>query len=335
MRQIYTQIFRLSLLTSAVLVFGSAGYVWVEDWSWFDGLYMTVITLATIGYGETHPLTHEGRLFTIVLILFGSGVLLYSVTSLAALVIEGELTHAIRRTKMTKAINRLSGHYIVCGYGSTGFYAVEELEKTGRHYVVVEADPAKIQSLRDRGILTIEGDATQDEALLQAGVARAAGLIATLHTDADNLFLVLTAKGLNKDMRIIAKAVDESSQQKLRSVGADGVVLPNFIGGLRMVSELVRPSVVTFLDMMLRAKDQSIRVEEIGIPHNSPHIGRSLDELNLLDVEGVSLVAVHRTGGSGYHFNPSPTMRIESGDMLIMMGESSRIAQLASNLSIG
>lgn len=326
------QILRFTLLIGLMLLFGTTGYMLVEGWHWFDGLYMTVITLSTIGYGETHPLSPPGRAFTIVLVLFGSGVMLYAVATLTALVVEGDLNEALKRNQMRKAIGRLRGHFVVCGFGSTGKYVVEELLKTGRAFVVIDNDPARCQALRERNLLVVEGDATLDEVLAQACIAEAAGLMACLHTDADNLFLVLTAKGMNDNLRIVAKAVDESSQQKLRQVGADGVVLPNFIGGLRLVSEMIRPSVVTFLDMMLRAKDQTIRVEEISIPHDSPHIGQTLSALDLYHLEGVSLVALQRASATPYMFNPPNDTRLAAGDLLILMGESARIGELETRL---
>lgn len=329
------QILRFTVLVCAMLMFGTFGFMAVEGWSWFDGLYMTVITLSTIGYGETHPLSDAGRVFDIVLILFGSGVMLYAIASLTALVVEGDLSDAIKRSNMRKAIGRLRGHFIVCGYGSTGRYVVEELLKTGRDFVIVDIDAQRVNQLRERGLLVVEGDATLDNVLQEACIGDASGLMACLHTDADNLFLVLTAKGMNDKLRIVAKAVDESSQQKLRQVGADGVVLPNFIGGLRLVSEMIRPSVVTFLDMMLRDRDQTIRVEEIGIPHNSPHIGKAISELGLYHLEGVSLVAMQRANHTPYMFNPPANTALQGGDLLILMGDSQRIAELGKHLQGG
>lgn len=332
MFHVYRKIGYFSLLIALVILSGVLGYHLIEGWPLFDGLYMTVITLATIGYGETHPLSHDGRLFTMLLILFGSGVLLYAVSSLTAYIIEGELTHALRRSRMQNTINKLRGHYIVCGHGSTGRYAVEELHKTGRKLVVIEKDGQKLEQLAERHILYVEGDATLDESLLAAGILHAGGLIAALHTDAENLFLVLTAKTLNPTLRVIAKAVEEASQKKLKSVGADGVVLPNHIGGLRLVSELVRPAVVTFLDVMLREKDQAIRVEEIRMPLEANAAGSALEDLGLQSVEGVSLVAIMKHSSGQYLFNPHPATAVDAGDTLLFMGEAVRIKEIAERL---
>jgi len=325
MQPIVRKLVQLSLLVCLTLAIGTCGYVVIEGWSWFDGLYMTVITLATIGYGETHELSNAGRAFTMVLILFGSGVLVYAGSSIAALIIEGQLIREIRRRTMEKAINRMDKHYIVCGYGSTGRYVVAGMQRVGRPFVIIDNEPIRVQELRDRGMLVVEGDATQDEILQQAGIDRAAGLVACLHADADNVFVVLTARELNQDLRIVAKAVEESAQRKLRAVGADGVVLPNFIGGVRMLMELVQPNAVTLLDMMLHSPQQTIVAEEIGLPHDSRWIDQPISALNLADTEGVALVAIQRSGDPTYRFNPSLSLRLQAGDTLILMGEQQHV----------
>lgn len=230
---------------------------------------------------------------------------------------------------MKRLIARLSNHYLVCGVGSTGKYLLEELVKTGRTFVVIEKDSDKIKQLAERGILCIEGDATHDAVLESAGIRKAAGLVTSLHTDSDNLFVVVTARGLNPDLKIISKAVDDESERKLRQVGANSVVMPNFIGGLRMASEMIRPSVVTFLDVMLRSSDVTIRVEEVAIPSHSIFAGLPLAETGLLDVEGVTVVAV-KSDGSGYLFNPSRQRVVTAGDVVIVMGLVDLIMPLKS-----
>jgi voltage-gated potassium channel len=315
------------LMVTAVTLLGATGYVLIEDWSFFDGLYMTVITIASVGYGETHELSHNGRIYTIFLILCGTGVMVYGFSALTAFIVEGDLTDVLKGMKMKKTIDRLSGHYLVCGDSSTGKYVIEEMRKTHRPFVVVEKDPAKIAELARQELLYIEGDATSEAVLREAGIERACGLIATLHSDADNLFVALTAKGLNPDLRVIAKAVDEESRGKLMRVGADGVVMPNAIGGMRMVSEMVRPGVVTFLDVMLRDKDRAIRVEEISIQAGSAVAGKTLGETGILAAEGASVVALVRPD-QPYRFNPSAELRLETGDTLIIMGMAPVIAEL-------
>lgn len=332
MRETVKQIVYLTILVGLALVFGTVGYVLIEHWSWFDGLYMTVVTLGTVGYGETHPLSDAGRLFTMLLILFASGVVLYAVAALTALIVEGKLVDQWRQTRMQKAIDALSGHFIVCGYGSTGRYVVEELHRTRQPLVVIESDPARLHELRTLELLCVEGDATHEDSLLRAGIVRARGLVACLHTDADNVFVALSARALNADLRIVAKAVEERSQRKLRAVGADGVVLPNFIGGLRLVMELTRPNAITLLDMVMRAPNQSILAEEIAIPHDSRWVGEPLAALGLAETDGVSLVAVQRMAAPGYRFNPPSDTRLEAGDVLILMGEAGAVGALIRRL---
>ena len=333
MQPIVRKLLQLTLLVVLTLAVGTLGYVVIEGWSWFDGLYMTVITLATIGYGETHTLSNAGRAFTITLILFGSGVLVYAGSSIAALIIEGQLIREIRRRAMEKAISRMDKHYIVCGHGSTGRYVVAGMLRVGQPFVIIDSEPTRVQELRDRGMLVVEGDATQDEVLQQAGIAHAAGLVACLHTDADNVFVVLTARELNEGLRIVAKAVDESAQRKLKAVGADGVVLPNFIGGVRMLMELVQPNAITLLDMMLHSPQQTIVAEEIGLPHNSRWLDQPVSALALGEREGVTLVAIQHSGDPLYRFNPSTALRLRAGDTLILMGEQHHVRAAARDLA--
>jgi voltage-gated potassium channel len=320
---LFRKISSILLLLALVLVSGSSGYMTIEDWSFLDSLYMTVITVASVGYGETHPLSDNGRIFTMILILFGSGILLYSISMITAFIVEGELTDILKNMKMKNTIEKFQGHFIVCGESQTGRYVVEELIKTHKPFVVIETDKAKLAALGERGIPYIEGDATTDAVLEAAGIERASGLITTLHTDAENLFVVLTAKGLNPGLRVIAKAVDEESRQKLQKVGADGVVMPNAIGGLRMVSEMVRPNVVSFLDLMLRSKDQTIRVEELSITPDSPFVGKTLLETGIVALPDVTVVALKQDGG--YLINPPRNTVLRGGMVIIVMGEVAAI----------
>ena len=220
---------------------------------------------------------------------------------------------------MKNAIARLENHYILCGMSATGKYVAAELIKTGRTFVVIESDPHKIKDLNESNILNIEGDATHEAVLESANIGKAGGLLTALHNDADNLFVVVTAKGLNPTLKIVAKVINEESEQKLRQVGANYVVMPNFIGGMRMASEMIRPSVVSFLDTMLRSKDATVRIEEIRIDQSSPLLNRSLNDSGVLDVEGVTVVALSDGKGS-YEFNPPKDRVIKSDDVIIVMG---------------
>jgi voltage-gated potassium channel len=216
---------------------------------------------------------------------------------------------------------------------ATGRYVIDELKKTGRSFVVIDRDQERIRALNEAGILNIEGDATNDAVLQAANISRAGGLLTTLHADSDNLFVVVTARGLNPSLKIIAKAINEESERKLRQVGADRVVMPNFIGGLRMASEMIRPSVVTFLDTMLRSQDATVRVEEIRITHGSSLAGKSLAESGLLDVEGVTVVAL-AGGEKAYRFNPHREWLLSANDVVIVMGVVGNIMALKARAEV-
>lgn len=324
---IYKRLLKVLTALTTVFLAGVCGYMAIEKWNFADSLYMTVITIASVGYGETHPLSPEGRHFTILLILCGSATLIYGLSVLTAFIVEGELTDILRRRTMIRKISRLEGHFIVCGMSATGRYVVEELKKTGRSFLVIDRDPEKIKLLNAEGILNIEGDATNDAVLREANIVMAGGLLTTLHADADNLFVVVTARGLNPSLKIVAKAINEESERKLRQVGADSVVMPNFIGGLRMASEMIRPSVVSFLDVMLRSQDVTIRVEEVSIAAGSPLEGKRLADSALLDVEGVTVVAI-ADPRKGYCFNPPRERGLAAGDTVIVMGIVESILKL-------
>lgn len=330
---VYRNLLAAVFLLATVILLGTAGYTFIEGWSAFDSVYMTIITIATVGYGETHPLSDQGRAFTVLLILCGSGVMVYGISALTAFIVEGDLSDALRRMKMNKRIEALDGHVIICGDSTTGKYAIEEMLKMTRDFVVIDRDPAKIAALRDRQILCVEGDATADGVLKAAGILRANGMITVLHSDSDNLFVVVTAKDLNPALRIISKAVDEESQHKLKKVGADSVVLPDHIGGLRMVSEMIRPQVVTFLDVMLRSQDRTIRVEQVTIRADSAAVGKALADTPASSTEGASLVALLRAGSESYLFNPSANTQLAPGDTLIYVGTVDRIRTVSRELN--
>lgn len=315
-----------------VLAAGTAGYRVLEGWSLFDSLYMTVITLATVGYGETHPLSPAGRAFTILLIMGGIGVMTYAFTSITSVVVEGELSALFARRRMEKDIAGLSGHYIVCGAGHAGGVICSELHKTGRAFVLIDRDKEQLdrQARRlGRRARFIEGDATQDETLRKAGIERAAGIFAVLATDQDNAFVALTAKGLNPKIRVVSSQKELGVREKLFRSGADNVVNPEYIGGLRMASEMIRPAAVGFLDLMIRDKDSVMRFEEVSIPKKSSYVGRPLSELGG-PPGGLSplLVAVLDGRSGRYEVNPPLERPIQEGDHLVMLGEVARLSEL-------
>ncbi|OGS34339.1 MAG: hypothetical protein A2474_01290 [Elusimicrobia bacterium RIFOXYC2_FULL_34_12] len=306
-----------------VLLFGTFGYIVIEKWSFFDALYMTVITLATVGYGEIHPLSFAGRVFTIFLILSGISILLYTVSFITSFFIEGQLRQILRRKKMLKQISQLKNHYIVCGVGKVGSHIISELAKTNRKFVIIERNKDLLDNYSN--YLYINGDATDENILKQAGIENAAGLFASLSTDEENIFLIITAREINSNMKIVAKSVLDTSAKKLISAGATSVVQPNLIGGLRMASEMVRPAAVSFLDMMLKEGKGDLRVEEVEVVNNEKQLSTIQSHKS-----GVLILALFSKGN--YIFNPAHNTTVNTGDKIIVMGNSEQVTMLKDHL---
>lgn len=320
----------------STLVVGTLGY-WLiggGDWTVADCLYQTVIGVTTAGFGEILPLGEAplARPFTMLLLLGGLVSIGWFVTTAAAVLIEGELLGLRWRNRMEKMAKRLSDHVVVCGAGTTGIHVVRELTSTGEPFVVVEAkEPLAREISRDFGCPVVVGDATHDDSLVEAGIERARGIIAALTDDRDNLYVTVTARALNPAVRIVSKAVDARAEAKLRRAGADAVVFPNMIGGMRMVSEMVRPAVVSFLDQMLREKDRTLRIDEIPVAARSRLDGRRVGEIDF-SAHGLLLLATRRLVGGEpqYVYTPGPDHPVETGDVLIVLGEPARVRELSA-----
>lgn len=325
------RLFAVFGLLVAVVAFGACGYRLIEGWPWFDALYMTVITVGTVGYGETHALSLHGRVFTMFLIFGGIGVFTYGFTAITTIVIEGELTKAFRRFRMESRIAGLSDHFVVCGAGHTGGVVCAELRKTGRAFVVVDRDAAVIAQLEERlgyDILHVVGDGAEDAVLLRAGIERAAGVFAVLATDQDNAFVVLSAKGLNPKAKVLACQKSLGVREKLIRSGADGVVDPEYIGGLRLASEMIRPVTVGFLDSMLRNKDSHFRFDEIAVPAGSPLLGKPVGDIKGAEGGAPLVVAVVAAGTDRYELNPPTSRPVKEGDRLVVLGETEALGGL-------
>lgn len=302
-----------------------------EDATYFDCFYMTIITLSTVGYGETVDLTGNtpARVFTIVLILVGMSNLIFVLTAITSSLIDGQLNRYLRRKKMKKIISHLNDHLIVCGAGNTGHHIIQELYNTKKSFVVIEENKDVFEDLQNRylDIICIHGDATKDEVLEEAGVEHAKAIAAVLPYDKDNLFLTITAKQLNPNVRIISKIMNLENKRKLIRAGASSIVPPQFIGALRLVSEMVRPKVVGFLDSMLRDK-KNLRIEEIKIPKNSWTIGKTLQQLDLRAKVGLQVLAFQDPISQAYNYAPKSDDTIHEDMVLITLGEPDQIAQL-------
>ncbi|MFH1740447.1 MAG: potassium channel protein [bacterium] len=312
---------------------GVLGYMLIEggNVSFLDALYMVVITLSTVGYGETWDMSGkpELRIFTIFLILFGMGVLIFFVSTATAFIVEGELKDVIWRRRLQKMLQKLDRHFIICGAGLTGIHIVNELHRTLRPMVVIETNEEVVNTLRTyENLPVIRGDATDDDVLREAGIEQAVGLIAGLPTDKDNLYLTITAKQINPKLRVVAKGVDTKVNSKLIKAGADSVVTPNFIGGLRMASELIRPSVVSFLDLMLRDKKKTLRIEEVTVPPGSPAAGKTLRDLNIPAKTDMIVVAVGAPHDGSFQYAPKAETTVEEGSALIVLGDVANLSRL-------
>ncbi|MDP9262900.1 MAG: potassium channel protein [Acidobacteriota bacterium] len=315
----------LALLVLALV--GTASFHFLEGWSWFDSLYMVVISLTTVGYMEVHPLSHAGRIFNLGLLISGVGLVFLGIGVLTQALLEFELEHFFGRRRMERDISRLTDHYILCGAGRVGRAAAAELARKPAPFVMIENSPAKLERLNPEW-LTLSGDATQEETLRKAQIEHAQGLVAATTTDAINIYIVLTARGINPRLKIIARASEEGAEKHLRTAGADTVVSPYSFAGHRIAQSFLRPNVLDFLDIAT-SHDQKLEVEieEIQVEAGSQVAGVTIGESKVHEKMGVIILAIKR-GGAAMRFNPSAGDRVQAGDNLIAVGQASGLRQL-------
>jgi voltage-gated potassium channel len=338
-QEIARQLLIAALMLISVVLVGATGYhaLGGDRWSWWDCLYMTIITLSTVGFAETlEGMTHVSgaRVWTLLLILSGSGSLLFFISTFTAFIVEGDIQGTIRRRRVQKQIDELDNHFIVVGAGATGIHVIEELLESEVPFVAIDTDAERLhriaQELGPR-FLYVQGDATEDGVLELAGIQRAKGLAATLKEDKDNVFVSITARALHPELRIVSKMTEDSADTKLKRAGADSTVSPSYIGGMRMASELVRPSVVQFLDRM---RSQDLRVEQLPVPDTSPLIGARLRETNLRHQSNVLVLAVAEPDGS-YSYNPGPDFVISEGQTLVVLCRNADLPVLQRGIATG
>jgi len=318
---------KVSLLVLTLLVTaGTVGYIAIEGWSPLDALYMTVITLGTVGFKEVHDLSDSGKLFTITLIVIGVSVLGYIVGSLAQIMFEGQFQRIIGRKKVENRIRSLKNHYIICGYGRIGSLICKEFAAKPLLFVVVEKDPQIAERLSDL-YLVIHGDATADETLLHAGIKEAKGLITAVTSDTENVYITLTARGLNPDLYILARSGEVGSELKLQRAGANKVISPYTIGGNRMAQAILRPNVVDFIEIATGRGHMELQMEEIEIPNHSAFIGENLITSGFRRETGVIIVGIKKKNGRMV-FNPEPKSILEAKDTLIVLGQPTAVLKL-------
>jgi voltage-gated potassium channel len=312
-------------LVFLIVSFGTFGYMLIEGWNFLDSLYMTIITLTTVGYREVHDLSRSGQLFTIMLIIGGVGTVFYALSTGAKLTLEGEFREIFGRQRLEKKIQGLKDHYIVSGYGRMGRIICRELKEHSLPFAVIEKNLDNLGGEED--VLIVEGDATKDEVLKKIGIERAKGLISVLPTDAENLYVVLSARVLNPNLLIVARAGEEGSEQKLLRAGADRVVSPYHIGGLRIAHTVLKPAVVDFIEFATKSGNIELQMEEITIQRDSELAGRTLDECGLGRELGVIIVAIKQPTGE-MRFNPTFRSTVALGDTLIAIGDIQKLKML-------
>ena len=309
----------------ATLTIGTVGFSLIGGYSVFDAFYLTLTTMTTVGYGDRF--SHATRIFNAFLIMFGVTTIFIAIGAMTQTIVELELGDAINRRRNKRMIDKLKDHYIICGYGRVGRGAAAELQHAGAPFVVVDCEPARVERAMSDGMLALAADATRDDTLHQVGIERARGLVAALATDADNLFVLLSAKGLNPKLYVAARAAEEGAEEKMRRAGADAVFAPYSITGHRLAQSLLRPHVVQFLDFTTKDVAMDISIEQVRVSAGSEVVSKTIREMQLRRNMGVIVMAIRRHDGSML-FNPPADTSVEAGDYLIVMGKQEDLSAL-------
>lgn len=327
-RRIQKELMAGTAALGGVFIIGTLWYSLVERWSWEDAAYMTVITLATVGYGETHPLGNRGRLFTIALILMGVVTIGYIVNRFTEALIQGYFQEGIRLRQQRRLMESLSEHYILCGFSRTGRQVAKEFRAEGVPFVIIDSEIESVRKAQSEGFTLYQGDATLDETLYKVGIERAICIVAALPSDAENLYVVLSAKTLNPNIRAIARASTEEAVQKLQRGGADAVISPYITGGKRMAASALRPQVMDFVDGILTGADRQLYMEEVLLdPAICPYLGQTLQKARLRSQTGALVLAIRRTDGTLIG-GPTGDTILLPGDLLICMGTAEQLRSL-------
>jgi len=324
LRRVWSAFLALGIITTV----GVLGYVLFESWSFMDALYMTVITVTTVGYREVHELDTTGQLWTMALLITGVGTLFYAAVSFVELAVEGAVQGYFERRRMRARINKLKGHYVLCGYGRVGRQVAEEFTLADVPFVVIEQEPEKVEECLRNGHPTILGEASDDTTLEEAGIRRARGLVAAVDSDADNVFVVLSARKINPNLHIAARASSDESAAKLEIAGADRTLSPYAVGGRRLAALATQPLIVDFLDIVTRGEEGlEFRLEEFGVPKESPLANQTIGQLQIGEKTGAMILALRSPEGK-FDTTPSAQDKIHPGDTLIVLGTSGQITRL-------
>lgn len=325
--------FLLTLLAiAATLAIGTVGFVVIDGYPPFDAFYMTLTTMTTVGYGELHPLSRAGRVFNSFLIMFGVTTILIAIGAMTQSIIELEFGDAIGKRRTKRMIDKLKDHYIICGYGRVGRGAAEELRHAGVPFVIVDINPERVERAMLAGLLAVAADSTRDDTLRQVGIEHARGLVAALATDADNLFVLLSAKGLNPRIYVSTRAAEEGADAKMRRAGADAVFAPYTITGHRLAQSLLRPHVVQFLDFTMNDLDKDIAIEQVRVAESSETVSKTIREMALGRQLSVIVLAIRHRDGQMV-FNPPAETAVHGGDYLIVMGRQQNLRSLEELLA--
>lgn len=313
---------------AAVIVVGIMGYRLIEGWSWFDSLYMTVTTISTVGFREVHELSTGGRVFTMVLILGGVGTILFGLGRLVEFAIGGQLSGVVRRRAVERRVDKLSEHFIICGFGRMGATIANQFAAQKVPFVVIEEDAAAQRRAEEAGYLIVAGDATSDETLEEAGIRRARGIATALGLDAANVMVTLSARALNSNLLIVSRAGAEETVGKLQKAGADRVVSPYSIGGRTMAGLMLKPLVSDYVELVAGGGELQLRVEEFELKGDCCHLGRTIEEMEVRKQTGATILAVRHASTGAFDTNPSPDQQLQTGDVLVAIGTDEEMQEL-------
>ena len=321
------RVFYIAACLAGIAVIGTIGYTLIEEWDVVDSFYMTIITLTTVGYGEVRELSLAGRMFTVALLLVGVGMVFYGAATIAEARFEERIRQIFGRRKLVKELDKLENHHIICGYGRIGSTVAGEYAKESLPHVIIESDESITSHLDQEGKLVILGDATLDETLIEAQVEKAKSLVCALPTDAENVFVTLTARALNPNLFILSRAARESSIGKMEAAGANRVVSPYIMGGMRIAQSVLRPKLAGFIDEVIGPATTDLDFDEVTVPEGSNLVGMALRESKISQETGVYLLSIRHSSGE-MRFNPGPDFQIQAGDHLYALGTPEEVESL-------